>query len=401
MSGASLVGLLARVLVVLAGLAAHWALRAPRVGGAPGSRAARLLARAPLVDGHVDTPWLWRAAGRDAAAFAGRGAGAAARAVGCAAGLPPARVDGESLLAGGAGGVVLASYVPCEGLAEASERARREAAETVAYALRLVASHPGVLLLATDAEGVREAHRQRRVGVLLALEGAHTLGGGGAEALGAFHALGVRVLTMTHNCHTTLGASCCDASDAVASDGGGLTAEGEAVVRAANRLGVLLDLSHASDGLAAAVLAASQAPVAWTHACARALAEHPRNVPDELLRTLKANGGIIMVTAVPTFLDDKAVRGEGHGVTIERVADHVQYLCDQVGTRHVGLGSDFDGIAHAPVGLEDASKWPALVEALLARGMLEADVEDIVGGNFLRVLDEAQAVARELAASES
>ena len=471
-------GLIARIVVVVAGALVHVALKrrggggdgAARAGeafGAGGGEAAAVLLSAhPLVDAHADTPWAWRTKGRPAADFGKRGAHAGTHA------------DVPRLRAGGVAGVVWAAYVECEGVDE-GDGARAEAALTLAYGLRLVAEHAPALRLATSAADVRAAHAERAAAVVLGLEGAHTLGGGGARALADFVALGVRVLTLAHNCHTSLAESCCDAGGGGGGGGGGghgggygggeseraagwgLTAEGLEVVRAANALGVLLDLSHTSDATAKAVLEASRAPVAWTHSNARALAEHPRNVPDGLLDRIKENGarracqgacrcaprraaravregracagarelddrsltwpparpracpraralahparavparacagGIVMATFVPSFLEGGARRATDHGVPMARVADHVEYLAERVGARHVGLGSDFDGIAFAPDGLGDAAAMPALVAELLRRESLtEDDVAGIVGGNFLRVLEGVEAAA--------
>ena len=197
--------------------------------------------------------------------------------------------------------------------------------------------------------------------------------------------MGVRSLTLTHN--GTL-----DWVDAANDEHrhGGLTEFGKEVVREMNRLGMLVDLSHTSPDAMSDALDVSVAPVIWSHADTRGLNDHPRNVPDDVLRRLPANGGVVMVTFVPDFLTS---RGEA---TIGDVADHIEHVVQLAGVDHVGIGSDFDGITATPVGLEDVSTYPKLFAELSRRGWSEENLAKLAGENVLRVMRQAEEVARRL-----
>jgi membrane dipeptidase len=275
-------------------------------------------------------------------------------------------------------------------------------------------------VLARTAADVRAAHAAGRVALIPHVEGGEQLGGS-LERLRALHALGVRSVGLTWN-HTN------DLADAALDSArwGGLSPLGEAAVREMNRLGVLVDLSHASDEAALDALALSAAPVVLSHSSARALADLPRNAPDEVLRRVAANGGVVMVTFVPYFTTDAYAawyaRGEAawdslravHGddgaagamaaweaahppppVTLADVADHVEHVRRVAGAEHVGLGSDFDGMFSHVGGLEDVAAFPALLAELARRGWTDEELGAVAGGNVLRVLAEAERVAAE------
>lgn len=231
------------------------------------------------------------------------------------------------------------------------------------------------------------------------------------------YALGARYMTLTHS--RTL-----DWADAATDSArhGGLTPFGEEVVRAMNRLGMLVDLSHVSDETMRDALRVSRAPVIFSHSSARAIAEHPRNVPDDVLRLLAANDGIVMVNFFPGFIvpelatalsDLRARHPESEDYsravsqlwktnpprgTVKSVADHVDHIVRVAGVDHVGLGSDYDGIDMTPEGMEDVSRFPALTEELVRRGYGEKDLAKILGGNLLRVMRRAEEVAQGLRA---
>jgi membrane dipeptidase len=255
------------------------------------------------------------------------------------------------------------------------------------------------------------------------MEGGHAIENS-LGALRAYHALGVRYMTLTHN--VTL-----DWADAAlgAARHGGLTRFGEEVVREMNRLGMLVDLSHTSDGTMSDALRVSAAPVIFSHSSARAVCDHPRNVPDSILARVAANGGVVMVTFVGGFVSP-AVRAHGERAaaevarlraargatpdavraafgrwraanpapraTVGQVADHVDHVRRVAGADHVGLGGDFDGTTDLPVGLEDVSKYPALVAELARRGWSEGDLRKLTGENVLRALARAEQVAARL-----
>ena len=193
-----------------------------------------------------------------------------------------------------------------------------------------------------------------------------------------YHTLGVRYVTLTHSCHNAYADSCSPSEPLH----GGLSAAGVAMVREMNRLGMAVDLSHVSAATMRHTLNVTRAPVLFSHSSAHAVCPHPRNVPDDVLRLVAKNGGVVQVTFVPDFVncDDPSE------ASLADVADHVQHIGALVGYDHVGLGGDFDGMPKGPRGLEDVSKYPDLIRELLRRGVSVADMRKVVGGNVLRVL---------------
>jgi membrane dipeptidase len=189
-------------------------------------------------------------------------------------------------------------------------------------------------------------------------------------------------MTLTHSAHTAWADSSAG-TPAV----GGLTRFGEAVVSEMNRLGMLVDLSHTARDTMLDALRVSAAPVIFSHSSVRALVDHPRNVPDDVLKMLPANGGIVMVTFVTDFI------GRENDATLAQAADHIEHVRRIAGIDHVGLGSDFDGIPVAPKGLEDVSTFPALTAELLRRGWSDEAIRKLLGLNILRVMRRAETVA--------
>jgi membrane dipeptidase len=261
-----------------------------------------------------------------------------------------------------------------------------------------------------------------RIASLMGAEGGQSIGCS-LGALRALHRLGVRYLTLTHNDNVPWADSATDAPVA-----GGLTRFGAEVVREMNRLGMLVDLSHVSADTMRQALTAAEAPVVFSHSCARAVTESPRNVPDEGLAAMAAGGGVCMVTFVPEFLSEAAagwrveafeaaarVGVEGTDfpafmawaadytrahpkppATVDDVVRHVDHVREVAGVDHVGLGGDYDGTDVMPVGLEDVTGYPALLNALADRGWSEGDLAKLAHRNAIRVLRDAEAVAREL-----
>jgi membrane dipeptidase len=295
--------------------------------------------------------------------------------------------------------------------------------EQIDAARRLVARHPDRLALVGRAAEVAPAARSGRVAGLLGMEGGHAIENS-LGALRTYYDLGVRYMTLTHN--VTL-----DWADAALDSArhGGLTPFGERVVGEMNRLGMLVDLSHTSDGTMSDALRVSRAPVIWSHSSARALCDHPRNVPDSILARVRANGGVVMVTFVGSFVSQAAydrqrardaerarlLRAAGGDVaaaraglaawdrdhpapraTLAQVADHLDHVRRVAGADHVGVGGDFDGTSDLPAGLEDVSTYPALFAELARRGWSDADLRKLAGENVLRALARAEAVAAEL-----
>lgn len=371
-------------------------------------RAHAVLARVPLIDGHNDLPWTIREqAGGDVAAYELRG-------------RTGGHTDLPRLRAGRVGGQFWSVYVPGD---RAREGFYRLQLEQIALARRIVAQHPGELALVTTADELERAFQAGKIGSLLGAEGGHTLGNSLAT-LREYHALGVRYLTLTHNVHTDW-ADCA----ALPPRHGGLTRFGEEVVREMNRLGVLVDLSHVAPATMDDALRVSEAPVIFSHSGARALTDVPRNVPDDILRRLPDNGGVVMLTFLPAFVSQevadarearkRALAAAGRiadarrrreriaeleaepppRATLEQVADHVEHVRRVAGVDHVGIGSDFDGMSSAPIGLEDVSRYPLLFAELARRGWTDEELEKLAGRNVLRVLRAAEEVARRLQAA--
>ena len=369
------------------------------------SRARAVLARFPIVDGHNDLPIALRELnGYDLDAY-------------------PVDVEQKQtftdlvrLRAGGVGGQFWSVFVPCGAGAESV----RMTLEQIDFVLRMVARYPERLALALTAADVTAAFEQRRIASLMGAEGGHSIGGSLA-VLRVLHSLGVRYMTLTHNDNTPWADSATDVPVH-----GGLTDFGREVVREMNRLGMLVDLSHVAPSTMRDALATSTAPVIFSHSSARAVCDHVRNVPDDVLRTLAGNGGVCMVTFVPQFVsadcrdwsaevtagmlergeDPKdwaaheaaaarqAEREPAPVATAKQVADHVEHVREVAGIDHVGLGGDFDGCRPMPVDLGDVAAYPTLIAELLARGWSEDDVAALTHRNVLRVLHDAEQVAR-------
>lgn len=262
------------------------------------------------------------------------------------------------------------------------------------------AAHADVLTPCWSAEEVRAAAAEGRIASLVGVEGGHALEGSLA-VLRAFRALGARYLTLTHNCSH-------DWADSATDEPlhGGLSDVGLEVVRELNRLGMLVDLSHTSPDVMRQAIDASGAPVVFTHSNARAVTDHPRNVPDDVLERVRETGGVVGVTFVPRFLSEEvrrwdeaeegeeAARADPPTATIDDVVAHLEHLRAAMGPAHLAIGGDFDGTAATPDGLEDVACYPALFRRLEAEGWSETELDALAGGNLLRVMEEAEAVGR-------
>ncbi len=360
-------------------------------------RAVRVLRSTPLIDGHNDLPWAIREhemRPRDVEAYDLRNRTAG-------------HTDLDRLRQGMVGGQFWSVYVPGEIRDSGYARVQLE---QIDIARRVIAKYPDRLALALTADDVRREFRRGRIGSVLGMEGGHVIENS-LGALRAYYALGARYMTLTHN--VTL-----DWADAAMDSArhGGLSGFGEEVVREMNRLGMLVDLSHASPGTMSDALNVSEAPVIFSHSSARALANVPRNVPDSVLRRLPVNGGVVMVTFVPGFISQAVVdhaaarRRFGNDTTtaefrrwratssrpratLSQVADHIEHIRSVAGINHVGIGGDFDGISEVVLGLEDVSKYPDLFAELARRGWSDADLRKLAGENVLRVMADAEAVA--------
>jgi membrane dipeptidase len=336
-------------------------------------RAMRVLRETPLIDGHNDLPWAireFREAPHDVERYDLR-----TRTVG--------HTDIARMRAGMLGGQFWSVYIPGGDATKALGYARVQL-EQIDIAQRVLAKYPDVLEPILTAQGFRDAFARGRVGSVMGMEGGHAIENS-LGALRAYYAMGVRYMTLTHNVHL-------DWADAHVPNPrhGGLTAFGREVVREMNRLGMLVDLSHTSPATMAAALDVSEAPVIWSHANAFAIANHTRNVPDDILRRLPRNGGVVMVTFVPGFVS------RSPGATLSQVADHLDHIKRVAGVDHVGIGGDFDGIDEVVRGLEDVSTYPALFAELSRRGWTEAELRKLAGENILRAMEQAERVAARL-----
>ena len=365
--------------------------------------ARRLLASTPLVDGHNDLPWTIResADGRleDYELVTRRSSG---------------DTDLPRLREGLVGAQFWSVWIP-SGL----DRPARTQLEQIELTRRLIAAHPDTLLFATRAADVARAHQEGKIASFLGMENGQAIENS-LGALRSFYELGVRYMTLTHGRNNDWADSATDTSVH-----GGLTPFGREVVREMNRMGMLVDLSHVSPEVMRQALDVTEAPVLFSHSSARAVVDHPRNVPDDVLARMAKNGGVVMVTFIPSFVSaETAAWGKGleslifgvkntaemeameaeyaksHGpaphATLSQVADHIEHVARVAGHDHVGIGSDFWGGTPMPDGLEDVSRFPYLFAELIRRGWSDENLAKLASGNLVRTLAAAEAVAARL-----
>ncbi|XP_040906799.1 dipeptidase 2 [Toxotes jaculatrix] len=243
--------------------------------------------------------------------------------------------------------------------------------------------------LVTSAQELKNAEMRHKIACLISIEGGHSIDSS-LPALRMFYQLGVRSMALTHTCNTPWAESSSNLYSVYRRQNNSLTHFGEAVVEEMNRLGMIVDLSHTSWDTALAVLNHSRAPVIFSHSSSYSICKHSRNVPDWLLHRLKKNRGLIMVNLYSKFISssDKA--------NISHVADHFDHIKELIGAESIGIGGDFEGAASFPQGLEDVSKYPALIQELLQRNWTENELADVLRRNFLRVFEEVERVRDEL-----
>ena len=329
----------------------------------------------------------------------------------------PLMTDMERLHRGRVGAQFWSVYIPSEVTGDA---AIRETIEQIDVVKRMVKAYPGDLALAGTADDIVRIHKTGRVASLIGIEGGHQIGGNLA-ALRLFYELGARYMTLTHFKNNEFADSATDDPKYH-----GINDFGRTVIHEMNRLGMLVDLAHVSDETMRAALQVSKAPVIFSHSSARALDDHPRNVPDDILKLTAANGGVVMINFYSAYVSDNLRRWNAERAaedarlkslfvgqpekrdaamkaweqaspaplaTVAGVADHVEHVARVAGYDHVGIGGDLDGIDAAPAGLGSVSGYPLLFAELIRRGWSDANLARLAGGNLLRVMRQAEAVA--------
>ena len=373
-------------------------------------RVDRILKRTPLIDGHNDLPW-------EIADSFGGDLSKVDLAADTRTLTPPLHTDIARLRAGRLGAQFWSVYVPAslKG-AEATAKVFGQ----IDLTRRIVAAHRDVFEIADSADDIVRIHRRGKIASMFGIEGGEAINGDLA-LLREFRRAGVLYMTLTHSLTTAWADSATDAPKH-----GGLSPFGEDVIREMNKVGMLVDLSHVSAEAMHDALRVTTAPVIFSHSSAFGVSSHPRNVPDDVLRLLPANGGVVMVNFYPVFLSDAVwdwssrraaeearlkVRHPGNpdavtaglvawaaanarpATDIALVADHIDHIRKVAGVDHVGIGSDFDGVPYLPTGLEGVETYPALFVELMRRGWSDADLAKLAGGNVLRALRRAEAVA--------
>ena len=358
-----------------------------------------------VIDGHNDLPWTLR-----------DHCGYDLDAVDLVGGEPTVQTDFPRLATGGVVGQFWSVFVPCSLTGEDAVRATRE---QIDFVHRFAATYPDRLAVCTTADQVDAAVAAGRIASLIGMEGGHSIDSS-LDTLREMHERGARYMTLTHNENVPWADSATDVPVL-----GGLSDFGREVVTEMNRLGMLVDLSHVSDAVMRDAIAVTTAPVIFSHSSARAVADHPRNVPDDVLALLRDNGGVCMVGFPSFFVSQRWVTwffdcldvvtsrgGDARSFddvdpvlkermhlapeppTVAEVADHVDHIREVAGVASIGLGGDYDGATSFPAGMEDVSGYQLLFEELRRRGYAEAELAAIGSGNVLRALRAMETVAR-------
>ncbi len=332
-----------------------------------------------LFDGHNDLPWTMRAR-----------AGSSFQRADIRQPQPEFHTDIPRLQAGGVKAQFWSVYVPVSTRLEAS--ALLTTLEQIDLVHEMCRQYPDVFEIAGTADDVVRIVGEGRIASLMGVEGGHSIENS-LENLRRLYERGARYMTLTHSKNVEWADSATDEPQHQ-----GLTDFGREVVAEMNRLGMLVDLSHVSPKTMHDALDATRAPVIFSHSSARAICEHPRNVPDDVLQRLPENGGVVMVNFMSGYIvptDQLAADRQARG-TFRDVVDHIEHIIRVAGIDHVGIGSDYDGVSRLPLGLEDVGCYPRLTEELLQRGYDREQIHKILGGNALRVLQSAERVAETL-----
>jgi membrane dipeptidase len=342
-------------------------------------RGRRVHAAGMLFDGHNDLPWALREAGQTSFDK-----------LNLKKLQPQFHTDIPRLREGGLKAQFWSVYVPAT--TEQDGTALLQTMQQIDLAHAMIKAYPDVFEMADTAADVQRIVEAGRIASMLGIEGGYSI----EESLDNIQRLydrGCRYMTLTHSKSLSWADSATDEPRC-----GGLSEFGEAVIAEMNRVGMLVDLSHVSAECMKKSLAATKAPVIFSHSSARAVNRHPRNVPDDVLKLLPANGGVVMVNfyskfVIPTAVLDKNEEARG---SIHDVVDHIEHIIKVAGIDHVGIGSDFDGVPRLPTQLESVATYPLITQELLNRGHSEHDIHKLLGRNVMRVLQKAEATAAEL-----
>ena len=372
------------------------------------AEAKRIHAEAILIDGHNDLPWMMREKGDPFTPV-----------IDITKPQPKLHTDIPRLRQGGVGAQFWAAYVPADLMKKGT--AIKATLEQIDLIHRMVRRYLDVFEMASTADDIIRIHKTGKIASLIGVEGGHSIDNS-LGVLRTFYALGVRYMTLTHSDNLDWADSATDVPKTR-----GLTEFGERVVLEMNRLGMLVDISHVSADTMRHALKVTRAPVIASHSSAFALADHPRNVPDDVLALVQKNKGVVMVNFYSGFITPEGARASRDSVKVYRdlrakyandkefqevyalwkrdhpmpngsihdVADHIEHIIKVAGIDHVGIGSDYDGINMCPKQLEDVSCYPYITQVLLDRGYNREEIHKILGGNLLRVLRDAERVAKD------
>jgi membrane dipeptidase len=372
-------------------------------------RARELHKRCLVVDGHNDMPWELRKWGPPTF-----------HQVDISEPQPRLHTDIPRLRQGGVGAQFWSVWVPADTAYNGSALATT--LEQIELVHAMIDRYPEVFALALTADDIERIHAEGKIASLIGVEGGHSIEES-LSVLNRLYELGGRYMTLTHSDTLSWADSATDQERH-----GGLTPFGEQVIQEMNRLGMMVDISHVSIATMHHAMRVSEAPIIFSHSSARAIADHPRNVPDEVLRMLPQDGGLVMVNFFSGFVVPAAADNYGQQLALERelkqqhddqqrvdrelrrwralhpmprgtihsLLDHIDHIVKVAGIDHVGIGSDYDGVSVLPTQLEDVSTYPYITQGLLDRGYSEEDIRKILGTNLLRVMRDVERVAKEL-----
>jgi membrane dipeptidase len=386
--------------------------RPPRGTVTVTDEARRIHQTAIVIDGHNDLPWELR-----------RKSNLGFETIDIAKSQPRLQTDIPRLRAGSVGAQFWSVYVPSSTMK--SGTAVKTTLEQIDVVHRMIRHYPETFSLALSVDDILRARKEGKIASLIGIEGGHSIDNS-LGVLRMMHALGVRYMTLTHSETLDWADSATDKPKS-----NGLSPFGEQVVAEMNRMGMLVDISHVSPETMKHALRVTKAPIIASHSSARALADHPRNVPDDVLKLVAQNGGVVMVNFFPGFILPEGARASREMFQVARrlreqypddkqfeeamrewqkehplprasvhsVVDHIEHIIKVAGIDHVGLGSDYDGITSVPEQLEDVSKYPVITQALLDRGYNREQILKVLGGNLLRAFRKAEQVAGSMAGS--